>query len=75
MSYKLTENPSPEVKAVMFLLHAQRYVEGRCDGAWWLLDKARQELMTLLLHNGTEEHRFVVSLIHLENIRRAERLS
>jgi hypothetical protein len=70
---KMVVSPSPLLSAALTLQHSKRYIESRCDGAWWLIDKLLwSDLMPLLSHS---EHCFMIGYIATQNYQRAERLS
>jgi hypothetical protein len=54
--------------AALLLHNAQKSVSGRGDGAWWLLDFAKWEIISKLPLGP--EHSFIVGVIHAYNVRR-----
>lgn len=55
--------------AVLILLNAQRHVQDRFDGSWWLLDFAKWAIVPTLPRS---EHDFILSLIDAGNRRRSD---
>jgi len=58
---------SNAAQGALILHDAKKTVAGRCDGAWWVIDKLEWQLIGSL--RGGPEHSFVLGLIHSYNER------